>query len=575
MSEVGAHASDSADAGGGGLAAGGAERPRLSLRLQQDRFATHLTLRDVLVSAFHFKRILAIVFLVPVLIGAVVAWKSPSIYVADERLLVLLGSEYVYQAEVGAAGTGHTLDRNQIMQGELEILQSEALRTATLRALGVAAVYPDLDSAAPPVPSARRDLMEKLEKWGLLSASTPDDPAAAEAAASERLRRNLAITSVPQTNVIQMTYRTTNQEMSARVLNTLVAQYLQRRDEVFRRPRTDSDVQDKEYAQRLRDAEAALMAFSDAHQIASFDEQMSRLLDQQASTSREQQSNEQAIGTLTAQVRTLEAQLAGIPQTVELYAETERAPTAAGSAEDLVRLESERRTMASRYQPNSPQIAEIDRRLARARSDAAAGRQLEAKGVRRGQNPQWLGARTHLEAQQVELQGALARRAELAQSLAAINSRIRELTDAGTQYRDLRRNRDVLAETFAVYAHNREEARLSDALDRGKMSNIRVVQAATPPATGSAQRGLLLGGGLAIGLLLMAATLAMLNALRQVMLTPEEVERELQLPVLLAVNRARSVAVEGAKRSGMVFNAQAMPDPHSGRAPGRAANVAA
>ena len=49
-------------------------------------------------------------------------------YVAQARLLVLYGSDYVFHPGNRDTGSDITLDRNQIIQGELQILQSPALR---------------------------------------------------------------------------------------------------------------------------------------------------------------------------------------------------------------------------------------------------------------------------------------------------------------------------------------------------------------------------------------------------------------------------------------------------------------
>lgn len=558
-----------------GLAVGSIDRVVLTPPILAERYSVRTTLRDVLVAAFYYKRALLIAFLLPFAIGLYAAVMSQKVFVADERLLVLLGSEYVYRPEVGDAGSGNTLDRNQIMQGELEILQSEPLRVATLRKLGLGNVYPDLDAKAKQPPSMLQELMAKIH--GRTASETADAAAATlvndarsdaelQSIGADRLRRNLTITAVPQTNVIQMSFRHNDGVIAAEVLNTFVALYLDRRDQVFSRPHTEaSDQQYMEYGQRLRTAEDALSTFSDQHHIASFDEQMSRLLDQQTTATSEQAKNSQLIASLQAQVAVLQAQVAQVPEFIQLFTDTERAPTATASADEYVRLQTERRLLASRYQPGSPQLKEADQRLAHAKADSVQSRQLEAKGVRTGQNPAWLAAKTHLDQVSVDLQGALGQHDQIKKSVDTINQQIRDLSDAGTQYRDLRRTRDVLADTYRVYSHNREEARLSDTLDRGRLSNIRIVQAAFAPATGSAQRALLLGGGIALGLLLALAVLIVLNSLRQIMLSVEEVERALQLPVIVAVSRADPLNESGMVRGGTA--AQSAAAAHANKVP--------
>jgi uncharacterized protein involved in exopolysaccharide biosynthesis len=506
------------------------------------RWAAQPALRNVLIVAAYYRRWLILAFLVPALLGLAAAVLATPAYVAEERLLVLLGSEYVYQPEVGQAGTGTTLDRNQIMQSEMEILQSQYLRAATVRKVGLARMYPDL--AGGPIGALLR-----LLRLQPADSSQGDGDAHAVAEAAERLRRNLTITTVPQTNVIELAFRSSNRDLSAEVLNTLVQQYFDRRAEVFRPAHTDANaVQDRQAEERLRDAEAALARFSEQHQIASFDEQMTRLIDQQAAISTEQLDTAQTLSALQAQIATLRREVATLPHTSQLYAEAER-PGPAGSA-DLVRLESLRNAMAEHYQPDAPQLRAVDEQLARARAAISSGQ--SAPTVNRvGQNPEWLTAQSHLQEAMVDLQGAMGRQTQLQRSMDAIDARLDELNTVGAQYRDLKRARDVLAETFNVYSHNREEARLADALDRGRLNNIRIVQPAVPPATGSAHRAALLGGGILVGLLFAATLLAVLNAVRQTALSVDDLERIAEVPVLVAVPFVASAgagAMSGGRR---------------------------
>ena len=85
-----------------------------------------------------------VAFIIPVLIGLAAASVTKPAYVAQARLLVLYGSEYFYRPVTGQSSSSSIpLDRNEIMLGELQVVQSQTLAIQTLqKPSGLARVYP-------------------------------------------------------------------------------------------------------------------------------------------------------------------------------------------------------------------------------------------------------------------------------------------------------------------------------------------------------------------------------------------------------------------------------------------------
>ncbi len=67
---------------------------------------------------------------------------------------MLYGSEYVFHPGNRDTGNDITLDRNQIIQGELQILQSPALAAEVLQAVGPDTVYPGVAKGDAPLRAA-------------------------------------------------------------------------------------------------------------------------------------------------------------------------------------------------------------------------------------------------------------------------------------------------------------------------------------------------------------------------------------------------------------------------------------
>jgi len=466
------------------------------------------TLRDLLTSVFFHRRALLIAFTVPVALGLLAALLSHTMYVAQARLLVLLGSEYVFQPQVGDAGSGMALNRDQIMQGELEILESTTVRVETLRTLGLEHVYPDADAS-------RRNALEL---------------------GAERMQHDLSFDSLAQSNVIDIGYRNRDPNVAAEVLRTLIAVYLRRRSAVFERTPGDSLAsQHGAYQDRLRQAEEALTAFDQQHGITGYDEQMRLLIQQKADNAAEQQQAEARIRQLQATVDAMRRQLATVPQSVQLYSESDRSRQNQGLMADLVRLESQRNSLLARYQDSFPLVQDVNRQIDALKAQVAQSPGLEGMAARSGRNPVYDQINSQEVADEAELRGLQARRVELANAAGTLQTRLDEMNALGRQYRDLARARDVMEETLRNFERNSEVTGLADALSRTRAANVRVVQPPEPPPRGRSPRPLLLAGGVLLGLIAVAATLALLTVLRQVFVTVEDAERALDLPVLLAV----------------------------------------
>ena len=241
------------------------------------------TLRDLLTAVFYHQRALLIAFLIPALLGLVAALLSHTVYVSQARLLVLLGNDYVFQPTGNAPGQGIALDRDQIVQGELEILQSTTLAMQTLTTVGAQTVFPRMD-------------------W--------DRPGAIPLAA-DQLEKDLAVTAVPDSNVVELSFRSHDPNVAALVLKTLIDLYLQRRAAIFSRAAAPgADDQRGVFAARLATAEDALSAFQNAHGISDYDTQVNLLLQRRSANEADRAANAQSIAQAGGQLDVLRRRLA-------------------------------------------------------------------------------------------------------------------------------------------------------------------------------------------------------------------------------------------------------------------------
>ncbi len=496
-------------------AAGGA-------RLRSGSFGA-FSLRDLVTALFYYKRVTLAAFVIPCLLGAAAGLMAHTSYVAQARLLVLYGSEYVFHPGNRDTGNDIALDRNQIIQGETQILQSPALASEVLAAIGPDVVYPGL----------------------------PPDRAALRTAVA-RFAFDLTVTSIPQSNVLELSLRNPDREVAIRVLQELLAHYLTYRTAIFDKAQqsTGVDTQRDRFAERLRQAEEALAQFGIVHGISNLDEQINLQIRQKADTANQQSVNAQQIGEAAARVEALHRELAGVPPTVQVYAESARSQQSTGLTDSLLRLEIQRRDLIARYQPDFPLVRDIDGQIAAVRAQMAGQPSREGGITRMGRNQVYDDLHREEITLSAQLQGLQAKKAQLDADAARLQARTDELTGLARQYRDLQRTRDVLDQSYRSIARSSEETALSDAQERARGANVRVVQPPDAPLGGRNQRPLLFAGGIILGVLSAVATFVLLNATRQVFVSVRDVERQLDLPVVLAVPLApaRRRAPPGAMR---------------------------
>jgi uncharacterized protein involved in exopolysaccharide biosynthesis len=427
-------------------------------------------------------------------------------------LLVLYGSEYFYRPVEGQPGSTVALDRNEIIQGELQVLQSTTLAIETLKAVGLDRVYP----------------------------GTPVGEGSAFQRAAVRFANDLTLSSIPQSNILELSFRSYNPAVAADVLRSLISGYLERRIAVFARaPSPTAQTDQSTFLDRLHAAEDALSNFAIAHGIGNFDEQMRLLLTMQSANTQARHDNAEAVKQTAAKLAAVQQELAHIQPTITLFAESDRSRKSQAQADSLVLLQMKQRDMSGRYQDNYPPLQDINRQIASLQSQMAHEPTRESADARAGQNPIYVEVKQEQVTLQAELDGLQARQAQLRQSQDSIDSRVREFSQSEQEYRDLLRNRDVLDQTYRAFVRSNEDMQIADTAERSRAANIRVVQPPEVPAAGRNLGVILVAAGVAVGLIASVAALAVANALKQVFVSVRDASVGMELPVLISVPAVR------------------------------------
>lgn len=246
-------------------------------------------------------------------IAVVASWFTPPLYRAQASLLVVLGREFIYRAEIDGVESATMFRLDEMINSEIEILESRALAATVVGEVGAATLYPKL----------------------------ADKPAAkALTSAVGQFREHLTVQGVPGSSVIEVVFDHADAELAARGLNQLVTLFGDKHLEIFGDPRSkflERDVD--EFATALSAAEQAQSEFAQEHGIFDFETQLPQLLRQRD---------------------LLQVGLRDLAATATRRSDD---PAAARTRAELLRLHLRERELLGNYLPKSRQVVSVRREI--------------------------------------------------------------------------------------------------------------------------------------------------------------------------------------------------------------------
>ncbi len=220
----------------------------------------NFTIRDLISAFFRQYKIFRTVFLLCVVAGILAIIFSTTLYQASGSLLVKFGAN----ANAGVNRTDNIVpipenDRREIMQSNLDILQSHDLLKAVISKIGLERVYPGITE----------------------SVGTSDSPI--EVAIDRMARKHLTIKSSQQSNVIDIDALNESPEVAAEIVSTIQDMFIDRQLEIFNKPQTAFlQEQVKQSAEKLNKSQKAMRNFKSAVGISSIEAELSELLKQKS-----------------------------------------------------------------------------------------------------------------------------------------------------------------------------------------------------------------------------------------------------------------------------------------------------
>ncbi len=485
------------------------------------RTSPAFTPRSLLSILFRRRQLIAISFFavfIPVLLA--VALLPPeyesetSILVQRQRFDPVITSSSATQTQAAELSQLERLDEQDI-DSEIDLLQSPNVLREVVVKLG---------------------LWKKVPRWRSLLPIplASDDKRIARSVID--LRKHLTVDPPNKSNMVTVHYRSHHPQQSAQVLQALVNVYMEKHLEVHRPAgSTEFFSQDVERNRRaLEDAENRLVNFTQTQGVVAAGAEDATLLQKIAdfdaslqTTQAQIASTKHRIADLEGQRKTVQPRITTSVKTASLLLENLKST--------LYSLELKRTELLTKYQPTYRLVKDVDKQIAETRSAIAKAQAAPTAESTTDQDPVYMWVNSELAKARSDLAALRATATETEQTLRSYRERAVHLQELATQQEDLTRNVKAAEDAYMGSLRQQSQARLSEALDRSRIMNVAVAEAASVPALPTMSALLKLALGFALAVMVALGLAFAVDYWDPSFRTPDEVEAFLELPVLAAI----------------------------------------
>jgi uncharacterized protein involved in exopolysaccharide biosynthesis len=358
------------------------------------------------------------------------------------------------------------------------------------------------------------------------------------ARAVQSLDNRLIVEPLKKTTLIRATYAARDAGLAARVLQSLAAHYQEKHAAVHRPPGTfDFFNQEADrYRAELASAEAQLTEFNAQEGVVSAPAQKQLVLQQLSQFEAEWQQAQTRADEARERAAALAARAASLPdrQTTQVR-KLDNEQLLAGLESTLLSLELKQSEMLAKYDASYPPVQAVETQIADARKAIAQAQQspLDQTTTDRPPVQDWIA--TELAKAQTDQAALQAQAAATARVVKHYEQAAQALDEKGAQEDDLARDVKTAEDNYLLYLRKREEARISDALDRKRIVNVSIAEAATVPALPTLSLAWVLIGGFFVASVSSVGTAYAVDRLDTSFRTPDELGRYLDVKVLASI----------------------------------------
>lgn len=477
------------------------------------------SLRDFLAIVFRHKKVIALTFVGILAAATLVASIRPNRYPAQMKILVKRERiDPVVTPQAPTISPVAVPVTEEDLNSEVELLKSEDLLEKVVLACGLERKSKSTSAKSDPKSEAS-DRGIAIEK------------------AARALGKQLKIDVVNKTNLIGIEYESLDPSLGTQVLSTLGNLYLEKHVAVHRPPGTlDFFEQEAEsYRKGLVDEEAHLSDFNNGGTVSARLEKEAAL-QKLAEFEGTGWQTQQAIGETQQRIKTLEAQALSTPtRMVTQVRNSDDGILLSGLRSNLLNLELKRTELLEKFDPGYRLVKEVDAQIAQTRSALDAAEKSKLRDETTDRDPTYEWVRAELAKARTDLAGLKAKAEVDSRTVRAYQENARVLAQKEIVQEDLLRTAKVGADNYTLYQQKKEEARISEALDRKRIINVAIAEAPTASLIPVNRRYFTVLIGALFATLISVGVGFIVESLDSTFRTPDEVRLYLNIPVLASM----------------------------------------
>ena len=300
-------------------------------------------LRDYLSIFFKHKRTIIVSFLVLSILGCALALVYNELiyaprFEAKSSILVKFGWENYYPDPSLGKREDPAVNQAEMLGAEISILESSDLKEKVISTLTPEAIFPGLSQEKSTGIAKRDEALLLLDKY-------------------------LKVEPAKKGDVIDVTFEGANPQSAAAVVNQLVSDYIDKRGEIYKDPKSALFLQNKVdyYRQKLAESLNNLKAFSERTKIIAFDKQRDMLLERRSNLYVASNNAANEINEAEQTIAELEKELKSIPRSELTAAASDRAGDAKSR---LLTLKLKEEALTAKFKGVNPMIAGVRAQIA-------------------------------------------------------------------------------------------------------------------------------------------------------------------------------------------------------------------
>jgi uncharacterized protein involved in exopolysaccharide biosynthesis len=298
-----------------------------------------------------------------------------------------------------------------------------------------------------------------------------------------KLSRHISADPVKLSNVLEVSFRSHDEQWSHDFLERLLNEYLAYHARISHDPEAEKffNRQAGLLRGRLDTAEERVRQFEVQAGITDVRAQKQALVTRLSELQVEALRSDSAAASAHQQVASSYAELKKTPFQINREIRSEQNNALAALKPELMQLRAQRSELLARYQPTSQRIKEIDAKIGAAQHILDQENHLEVREQTLDVNPVWVTLDTDLEQAKINEATQQAAVKAVAAQIQSVQDQINQMTDSAVVLGQLEREAFADREAYMSYVRKSEEARTAGALNVNKILNVSVAEPPTTP----------------------------------------------------------------------------------------------